>query len=245
MMLHTLQRFKEVCPQQLQTATAWVANDTVMPSNVSDVVKFQRLPAGMQPHAAKAYVIQNTGIASDTHVLFLDVDSWPCPGWFAGIYHYAANLSVDVTWTEAPFSACGGYAGKSCALAISPSIQGPILSEYKKMAERNTGTLFMVKKSERTRKWLSDVREIYEKMQSSDIQKGGGHGGNADQPSFREAFFLHRNELKEALVPNSLGCRTHPRDSKKCEGQCYCACSECLFVHHKVLFDACSKYASD
>mmetsp|Transcript_10883 Transcript_10883/g.25576 ORF Transcript_10883/g.25576 Transcript_10883/m.25576 type:complete len:188 (+) Transcript_10883:2-565(+) len=177
---------------------------------------------------------------STSHVLFFDGDTWVCPGWLNFLYRQLLDVSVDVVWTLTPIG-CGRYVDFKCDLAMSPAIRDNIaeMGRFTRFIERNSGTVFAVRRSERTKQWLTEAAELYPRMVRARIVKG-------DQPALRESFFLNRHKLKEVLVSENYGCRANLWKLPfylqwKGSCPCKCSCTTCFFIHNKQEFPECAK----
>ena len=165
-------------------------------------------------------------------VLF-DGDSWPCKSWFDIVLN--ASRDSDIIWSLAPIP-FGASINRDASACTSSSTFDQI-SKYKQFPERNTGTIFAVRQSAATYTWLTDAMIIRANMSY------GTHRHKflpyQDQAAFREAFFLHRHQLREHLVPSDVACRQPAKFSQTCNA-CLCQCSSCVFAHGKNLFDQCA-----
>jgi hypothetical protein len=92
---------------------------------------------------------------------------------------------------------------KARTQSITPMSQAD-RKEFAHFKERNSGTVVAVRQTSAVHKMMRLALEIYPKM----LAKGWIHGnwGIADQGAFREAYFVHRNEITEKLLPLKQGC---------------------------------------
>ena len=114
---------------------------------------------------------------------------------------------------------------------VSPMIAGQI-AEYHQSRERNTGSVFRVRRTPATHAWLTDALDIRANQQAMLRARNFGYNpklpgsGSKDQSAFRESFFLHRHRLQEFLAPLDLACRSQKPTGNRCS--CTCECSSCL-----------------
>ena len=241
----------------------WLAGSAV---NNADFVRFERDNPGHirvrvippllvgQPltgieggHIGKAYAMQQSECAV---AIFFDADSWLCPGRRAvkAVMEMTNpdGSAPDVVWTMAQNS-YGATKGKRDVF-VSPEInRGSFAQEYavdKRWGERNTGTVFLVRKSNRTRAWLNDTMKIYFKHKKQSLIRVRKV---RDQSAFRESTYLHSYVLgsiteiavserrtRGTLVATSRFCRFSVKKgmTNKPPGcHCACDCTECMFVH--------------
>jgi len=189
----------------------------------------------------KAYALKESNF--DYPFLF-DGDVWVCNDDFAKELHaMLVNGNTDVVWTLAPLSH-GGTGGRAITSFVDPRIADHF-ETYKTFRERNTGTLVAVRRnSPAVQSWLELTLDIYTVHVKSG-EKILLHGIN-DQPSFRDAFFIHRHNLTEHLLTDAHACRA-PGDrtifnGEECKQTCYCLCTSCSLVHNGIGFDNCFRY---
>jgi len=146
---------------------------------------------------------------------------------------------VDVVWSLAkiPYGATLNQNPRT----FTNYFVGMELTEYQKFSERNTGSLFAVRQSLATHRWLNDALSI-RANQSHGKYKTQFREFN-DQAALREAYFIHRHSLREHLIPPSLACR-EPFPFRHACTTCMCVCSSCGVVHGKKHFDKCSVFAN-
>eukprot|EP00547_Thalassionema_nitzschioides_P015587 CAMPEP_0194256860 /NCGR_PEP_ID=MMETSP0158-20130606/37691_1 /TAXON_ID=33649 /ORGANISM="Thalassionema nitzschioides, Strain L26-B" /LENGTH=194 /DNA_ID=CAMNT_0038995703 /DNA_START=277 /DNA_END=862 /DNA_ORIENTATION=- len=156
----------------------------------------------------KAYALKESNF--DYPFLF-DGDVWVCNDDFAKELHaMLVNGNTDVVWTLAPLSH-GGTGGRAITSFVDPRIADHF-ETYKTFRERNTGTLVAVRRnSPAVQSWLELTLDIYTVHVKSG-EKILLHGIN-DQPSFRDAFFIHRHNLTEHLLTDAHACRA-PGDER-------------------------------
>ena len=146
-------------------------------------------------------------------------------------YEPLLERRVDLLWSAAPVP-FGGYARGDGSAAVSGAIvNGTALTRhaYARFGERNSGTVLAVRRSAATRAWLEDALRIYPKQLAAGFVAGAG--GRADQPALREAAFLHREAIREQLLPPAVACR-----GADARGPCGVAgpfrrYRRCLFLH--------------
>lgn len=165
--------------------------------------------------------------------ILLDGDSWPCSDWLQSVNN--ATLEADVIWSRAPLPF--GASFNNATTHSSPLIPGQ-MGAFRHFAERNTGTIFGVRKTPFSRLWLTDALDMRANQSSSQRRKN--YRAFADQAAFRESFFLHREGLREYLFPLDRACRDPEHKKYKCSS-CACECSKCLFIHGQQHFDRCAK----
>mmetsp|Transcript_129332 Transcript_129332/g.314216 ORF Transcript_129332/g.314216 Transcript_129332/m.314216 type:complete len:322 (-) Transcript_129332:36-1001(-) len=235
-----VRHFHKAYPQFMSNATLWVDEATKVPSDVREKVRIRILPRGYDGKIGKTYALRYSEPMDTSHVLFLDGDTWVCPGWIDFLYWHLVDTTVDVVWTITPIK-CGRYVDFKCDVAMNPAIwnNSRELVHFKRFPERNSGTVFAVRRSERTMQWLTDAAELYPRMLEAGVVLG-------DQPALRESFFLHRDRLKEVIVHENHGCRAnlwklplHLQWKGQCP--CKCSCSSCLFIHNKQEFPECAR----
>ena len=194
-------------------------------------------------YIGKAYALKESRF--DVPIL-LDGDVWACDadthnnktGFVQHVKKHLLSENNDVLWTKAPYP-FGGVGGRKNARAhVHPSI-ATMQDEYQKFGERNSGTIVAVQRIRRSvQQWLQLTLDIYvEHMTLESKFFITGNGKMTDQPAFREAFFVFREELQEYILDRKLGCR--PVKNYNCH--CACVCTSCLLIHQKEPFDACSK----
>lgn len=236
-----VRHFHQAYPQLMPNATLWVDEATQVPPDVRDKVRVRLLPPGYDGKIGKTYALRYSEPLDTSHVLFLDGDTWVCPGWIDFLYRQLADGTADVVWTITPHK-CGRYVDYKCDVAMSPAITNDTgeLEQFVEFSERNSGTLFAVRRSEKTTRWLADAAELYPRMVEAKVVLG-------DQPALRESFFLHRRALKEVIVHENYGCRANlwklpfylQGQGSRC--RCKCSCTTCLFIHNKQEFPECAK----
>ena len=221
------------------TATLWLGSHDAQPQLQDPLAS--RLAVGRVPdsfggvrmngYIAKAWALMESHTAQNGFTILFDGDVYPCDRWVDYLASQALQGSVDVVWSlEAEGVRCSGYANRSCTLAVSPSIaqNATNLAEFAAFGERNSGTIFAVRRSDATLAWMRDAVRIYGELVSSKFVAGNNH--LADQPAWRESFFLHRHVLRERLLPRSRACHKMAiAPPGNCS--CWCGCSACTFVH--------------
>jgi len=236
----SVRHFHQVYPQFMQNATLWVDKATKVPSDVQRMVRIRTLPPGYDGKIGKTYALRYSEPMDTSHVLFLDGDTWVCPGWHDFLLGHLADATVDVVWTLTPHP-CGRYVGYKCDVAMDATIRSDAreFERFKRFGERNSGTVFAVRRSEKTMAWLTEAAELYPRMVEANVTLG-------DQPALRESFFLHRHRLKEVLVHENRGCRGnfwklpfYLQWKSRCP--CKCACTTCYFIHNKEEYPDCAK----
>jgi len=235
-----IRHFHKAYPQFMRNATLWVDNKTRVPPDVQAKVRVRILPPGFDGKIGKTYALRYSEPMDTSHVLFLDGDTWVCPGWLEFLYRQIQNLTVDVFWTITPIK-CGRYVDFKCDVMMDHKLRenATAMKEFVGFAERNSGTVFAIKRSHKTTRWLSDAADLYPRMVKAKVVLG-------DQPALRESFFWNRRVLKEAIIDENLGCRAnfwklplHLQGRSRC--RCKCSCTTCLFIHNKQEFPECAK----
>ena len=246
--IHSLEAIRRSAPDV--PCELWISQRGLLPADLEAYVQtwkhlitVRKMPSS-HTNNHNGRVIDLTGIHGgyigkglalrDSHFDFpivLDGDSWPCPGWFDAMKE--AVQHADVIWSLAP-NAFGGTRGKPLTYS-SPMIAGQE-KEYSQFGERNTGTVFGVRRTTSTQLWLTDALDV----RSDQIGKKRLYSPTNDQPAFRESFFLHRHKLKEHVLSKNLACRSRNPTGNRCA--CTCECSSCLFVHDFDGSDHKSKY---
>ena len=234
----SIRHLLQVHPQLAPAATLWIGgsltNVSDLPADLNGALTVRALPTTvlgvkMTGYAAKAWVLIASRVRNG-YIVFFDGDVFQCEGWLGHLTSTALTSGYDVVWSlEAEGVRCGGYRNGSCALAVSPSIANNAteLAEYVSFGERNTGTVFAVRRSSATVAWMRDTIRLYGQLIASGLVTG--NGGLADQPAWRESFFLHRNSLKERLIWRQQACHKMLIAPKNCS--CWCTCGPCLYVH--------------
>lgn len=199
----------------------WVGPHTSVPTDVTEALGLfgQRrlLPGHLTGMSGRAHAVLHSPYH---YTLNLDSDSWACPRALDLVRSVLG--SADIVWTRAPRFPCGGIHGGGCAKFVTPAI-APLLAEYVSFSERNIATISVYRNSSALQVWLLDVMSIYEVQKKRlALYKG------SDQPSWREAFFLHRHSLTERLLPPEVACRRHNIHRNDSECQCDCDCSPCM-----------------
>ena len=246
-LLRAIQRSAPDVPCEL-----WISRDGKLPADLKAYLKtWQHLITTRQMPAS--HTNKNTGNMIDLtgvdggHIgkglalrdsafdypVLLDGDSWPCPGWFDRMKDTVNH--ADVIWSLEKCPSARIRERKATAETVSPMIAGQI-AEYRKFRERNTGTVFGVRRTPATHAWLTDALDIRANQQAM-LRARNNFGydpklpgsGAKDQSAFRESFFLHRHKVQEYLVPTDLACRSRKPTGNWCS--CTCECSSCLFVH--------------
>lgn len=218
---NTLQRelkiFATKYPFMMQHTTLWTSTDTQI-DNLHENVAIKFLPTGMNGYIGKAYALLHS-----PHLInvFFDSDVRICDGYIKDVINPWITSGIDILWTYAywPF---GGYANYSSTSFVSSDLT-LVTQEYKQFGERNTGTVLGVRRSKETNAWLSTAISIYSSLKSRGIIK------YADQPAFRESYFLHRESLTEFLLSPTIGCRQESRIPAE---KCVCE-TQCKFYHSK------------
>ena len=165
--------------------------------------------------------------------IFFNSDSWPCRNWFNVILN--ASLESDIIWSLAPIHF--GASTNNNASASTTTFLEKNISQYENFRERNTETIFAVRKSSISYAWLTDALNIRAKMSVGSYQTM--FRPFQDQAAFRESFFQYRFQLKEHLISSNIACWLTEKTTKYCSN-CLCQCSSCLFVHEKSQFDKCA-----
>lgn len=235
--------------QSIEQSRLWVTPTVQVPISVTKAVNVSTLPSSLTGYAAKAHALLHTGDGSVTHVIWLDGDVHLCRG--ASSVNFllqtlAAAPTGDVFWQLAR-AACPGYSNGTCGLPVSHQLRSHLeqsptseMDAFAEFRERNTGLFAVRRGSAATGRFLQTALDMYPLM----IATGNvtGNGGFANQPSFREAFFLHRQELSEVLFDTSFACRPNRLAGLGCSpgSLCsICACNEdappslrsCSIVH--------------
>jgi len=235
-----IRHFHKAYPEFMANATLWVDEATQVPQDVQTLVRVRKLPPGYDGKIGKTYALRHSEPLSTSHVLFLDGDTWVCPGWLAMLTGVLADSTVDVVWSMTPI-ACGRYVDFRCDVAMNESIRNDAreMAAFRQFYERNSGTVFAIRRSGQTTQWLSDAAELYPKMVQAGVVLG-------DQPALRESLFLHRHVIKEVLLPERVGCRANLWKLPfwlhwKGRCPCKCDCTTCLFIHHKTHMPECAR----
>ena len=220
----------------------WVAPGSILPENLQAYLKMQN--GSVSVRYMPAVYVNSAGHKIDLHgkhgghigkalalrdssfefPILLDGDSWPCSGWLGAVKN--ATLEADVIWSLA-IIAFGAVKGRNGKTYTSPLIRSQI-DAFSHFQERNTGTIFGVRKNPASRRWLTDALDM--RANQSAPQHRKHYKGFQDQAAFRESFFLHREELREYLLPLDKACRD-PTNSKYQCNNCACACSKCNLIH--------------
>lgn len=164
--------------------------------------------------------------------LLLDGDVWPCNDEFVyKVIDGIVNGNEDVLWTR-DRAMFGGAKKRSF---VDPRVANH-LDHYETFVERNSGTLVAVRRTNpAVQSWLALAMDIY--AQQFDAHLLRGSGGYADQPAFREAFYIHRHDLVEGFPENA--CRYSDIFGAKCT--CKCNCTSCSLIHGKGDFRRCQR----
>ena len=103
-------------------------------------------------HIGKALALRES---SFDFPIVLDGDSFPCQGWLEEVQR--AMQDADVIWSLAPmrFGATQGHKDAHTAPMSASQV-----AEYRKFPERNTGTVFAVRRTPATRLWLTAAIDI-------------------------------------------------------------------------------------
>ena len=132
--------------------------------------------------------------------IFFNSDSWPCRNWFNVILN--ASLESDIIWSLAPIHF--GASTNNNASASTTTFLEKNISQYENFRERNTETIFAVRKSSISYAWLTDALNIRAKMSVGSYQTM--FRPFQDQAAFRESFFQYRFQLKEHLISSNIAC---------------------------------------
>ena len=217
-----------------------------------DVPRGLDLNTGNGGHVGKAYALAHS--AFEIPVL-MDSDVYACDGWIQKLYETINwNLKADIIWSFANHANPDDKNGKADNRFnhVSPGIDGQ-LEEYGEFAERNTGTVVVVRKTDATKSFLDDVLAIFSKLEaagmvhSGDIKKFVGTAGEKighDQGAFREAMFLHRHKITETVMPagkdanrrKAWACRPPAHGAKIRLAQCGRCGVPCFLMHSKPCF---------
>lgn len=199
-----------------------------IPTN--SLIKFRRGETGIG-YLSKVYALQSTEFPT---AVYFDSEVWLCEGWEKVLNETLRNYSAhDLLWTTEECSFCDYYYKRNDVF-VSRDVR-PSLEKYKKYTERNTGTIMVLRRNNYTDEFLLKAIEIYRLHGLH-----GSHGySKTDQAPMREAAFIMRNQLREALLPESTWCRSQKSafygDSSKCE------CNLCSVVHMLGWFEKCTK----
>ena len=195
---------------------------------VGQQIDLQNTPHG--GHIGKSLALRDSAFQLP---ILLDSDSWPCAGWFEAVKN--ASNNADVIWSLAVdhFGASSGIRH-----IHEKSMTSQQQKDFENFAERNSGTVFMVRKSIDSKAWLTDAIET--RVNLSFSQHRGKYSQFADQAAFRQSFFTHKTKFREHIFSAEKACRDIQNNKYQC-GMCACKCSNCLFVHNKKHFARCSR----
>ena len=179
---------------------------------------------------------------------FFDSDVWFCDGWEKAIdMSLDEHPHADVLWTnEGNFA---DFRGNKRDVYTSQELK-PELNLYIHFFERNTGTIFGIRKNPHTRNFLKRAIAVWTDHRDVDHPANRGNEdviSNTDQGPFREAAFLSRKSIREVLLPPSLFCRSlwvyeyyHYNSEDDVVIDNNCQCNLCAIVHYGDFFDRCS-----
>lgn len=186
-------------------------------------------------YLSKVYALQHSHFQT---AVFFDSEVWFCNGWEKAVDSaLLTHANNDVMWTIEECSYCDYHFefDRRNDIYVSPEVT-PVLEEYKKFVERNTGTIVVIRKNNNTETFLKKAIEIFHLY-----ARGGGSNGYArtDQAPMREAAFVMRDSIREALLPRSIWCRSQESDHNR--NGSTCECNHCSVVHYLGFFDECTK----
>jgi len=160
-------------------------------------IRLRRLPAGINAYIGKAHALLHS--AAEATVV-LDSDSRVCQGWATLVEDWVSS-GRDLLWSKEVGQPFGGLRDANASYLVSEatsaalgevaqqfSLTGSARHRLTRMVERNTGTVFGVRRSRTTARWLRLALDLYPKLRASGMVVG--NHGLSDQPALREAFFL-------------------------------------------------------
>ena len=210
------------------------------------------LPPLVSGHEGKTHALLSH---DESHVVVLDGDVRPCPGWTSMVSDWIRS-GEDVLWTIAPFGGgFSGYVNRTSNFSVTPMSRTQ-REQFSTFKERNTGTIFGVKRSHATRSWLHLSLVLYDQLAASGrvgvFKLPNSETRALDQPSLRESFFVMHTQvgLTERLAPGNQACRrVYTRMSPQpyndlgaaCSNRtrCPCSCTRCKLLHSKGVWDQC------
>lgn len=186
-------------------------------------------------YISKAYALLASSFQTS---FFFDADVWFCNGWEDAIdYALQSNLDSKILWVYED-DKFGDSSGNNSRY-WSPEIK-PQLSSYLEFSERNTGTILGIRKCGISNDFLHHVIELWKVHNEHYIS-------STDQGSFREAAFLHKLKINEAILPEASFCRakqgTYSYGGDDGDPN-QCNCKQCKIVHYIQFFDMCSRNMS-
>lgn len=180
-------------------------------------------------YISKAYALLQSSFST---AFFFDADVWHCERWEETIDDLLqSNPNSDILWTLED-DKFGDTWGRVPDVFASPEVL-PQIEEYKQFTERNTGTIFGVRKNPSTQFFLQRTIDIWHMYKTFD------HPGT-DQGPFRETAFLERHNISELLVPRKEFCRVEEKSWYMDENGNDCHCNNCKVVHYGSFFDKCT-----
>lgn len=159
-------------------------------------IRLRRLPAGINAYIGKAHALLHS--AAEATVV-LDSDSRVCQGWATLVEDWVSS-GRDLLWSKEVGHPFGGLRDANASYLVSEAtstlgeggqpftLTGAARRRLTRVAERNTGTVFGVRRSKTTARWLRLALDLYPKLRASGMVVG--NHGLSDQPALREAFFL-------------------------------------------------------
>lgn len=210
----------------LNVSVRYLSNKTYGKSHISALNNLSA-PIHVFPrsHAAKLDAILHSNF--DT-ALFFDSDVAFAPSWVDYVDELLrSHRMTDLFWTLA-------RSVLTQQQQISNNIPFVDVSAFKKLKGRNTGTIFIVRRSGATKRFLQKALDIF--LETCNTRTTICH----DQTAVLESLFLNRRYIREYLVPETLGCHcekcdhlTHPFNIDTC------SFGACKLVHDLFYFESC------
>jgi hypothetical protein len=195
-------------------------------------------------YISKAYALQQSSFQT---ALFFDSDVYFCENWERGVDASLAQFKESkVLWTieKDPYA---DFWARNNSQYVSPEL-APELHLYREYPERNTGSIVGIRKSPESALFLNHTIRLWHGHRKPQLMSDGHPRAisGTDQGAFREASFLDRSIIKQAILDDEIFCRGPNLAKHRGEDYFYgggpndCNCNLCSIVHYANFFEKCT-----